>query len=56
MEHIAFFGTGLMGVPMAKRLLEHSYPVTVFNRTQAKTQPLLEQSAELAEQPGAALE
>ena len=34
---IAFLGTGLMGQPMACRLLQAGYSVTVWNRTAAKT-------------------
>ena len=39
---IAFLGTGLMGHPMAQRLLEHGHRVTVYNRTAAKAADLVE--------------
>ena len=37
---IAFLGVGLMGAPMAVRLHRAGYPVSVWNRTIAKTIPL----------------
>ncbi len=38
--HIAFLGIGLMGAPMARRLLQAGYPVTVWNRTVSKADAL----------------
>lgn len=38
--HIAFLGVGLMGDPMARRLLQAAYPVTVWNRSASKAQAL----------------
>lgn len=37
---IAFIGTGLMGAPMARRLVHAGHPVTVWNRDIAKARPL----------------
>jgi 3-hydroxyisobutyrate dehydrogenase len=37
---IAFLGLGIMGVAMARRLQEAGFPLTVFNRSAAKAQPL----------------
>jgi 3-hydroxyisobutyrate dehydrogenase-like beta-hydroxyacid dehydrogenase len=37
---IAFLGIGLMGLPMARRLCEAGFETHVWNRTQAKAQPL----------------
>lgn len=42
---IAFLGTGLMGTPMAMRLLGAGYPVTVWNRSAHKTQALVSAGA-----------
>ena len=42
---IAFLGTGLMGKPMARRLLAAGYPVTVWNRTRAKAEALMADGA-----------
>lgn len=52
---IAFLGTGLMGQPMAARLLARGHPLTVWNRTRAKTAALEAKGAKVAESPGAAL-
>jgi len=41
--HIGFIGMGLMGVPMAGRLLEAGFDVSVWNRDLDKAQPLSEQ-------------
>jgi 2-hydroxy-3-oxopropionate reductase len=51
MEPIAFLGTGLMGRPMAGRLLGAGVPLTVWNRTRAKSEPLLDLGAKWAESP-----
>lgn len=50
---VSLIGTGLMGRPMALRLLEKGHQVTVFNRTAAKTEPLVEAGADMA---GSAIE
>ncbi|HSK48527.1 MAG TPA: NAD(P)-dependent oxidoreductase [Coriobacteriia bacterium] len=42
---VAFVGTGVMGSSMAGHLLDAGYPVTVYNRTKAKAQPLLDRGA-----------
>jgi 3-hydroxyisobutyrate dehydrogenase len=39
---VSLIGTGLMGEPMARRLLEAGYDLTVHNRTIAKTRSLVE--------------
>lgn len=48
---IAMIGTGLMGLPMAERLLETRHELFVFNRTRQKSLPLADQGAELADSP-----
>lgn len=53
---ITFFGTGLLGAPMAQRLLEAGYDVTVYNRTVAKTEALKAKGAAVAENPAEAME
>lgn len=45
---IGFIGTGLMGLPMAQRLLEHQLPVVAYNRTTEKLTPLRAQGAIIA--------
>jgi 3-hydroxyisobutyrate dehydrogenase-like beta-hydroxyacid dehydrogenase len=52
---LAWLGTGLMGSPMAGRLLTTDYPVRIWNRTLAKAQVLTSQGAEIAENPGDAV-
>ena len=48
---IAFLGTGLMGEPMAQRLLSAGYKLNVFNRTTLKTEKLCKNGAVLAFKP-----
>ena len=45
---LGFVGIGLMGEPMAGRLLDAGHTVTVFNRTVSKTEGLVERGAKLA--------
>jgi 3-hydroxyisobutyrate dehydrogenase-like beta-hydroxyacid dehydrogenase len=45
---IGFVGLGRMGQAMVPRLLHAGYTVTVWNRTAARAQPLLERGATLA--------
>ncbi len=53
---VAFFGTGLMGFPMAKRLLASGFPVTAWNRSREKALPLKALGAEVVTTPAQALE
>src|ERR1022692_4550523 len=46
---IGWLGTGRMGTAMAARLVGAGRPVTVWNRTRAKTQPLAKQGAIVAD-------
>ncbi len=46
---IALLGTGLMGRPMAERLLEANHRLIVFNRTREKAEPLRALGAEIVE-------
>lgn len=45
---VGWIGTGEMGVPMCRRLLENGVPISVWNRTQAKTEPLRADGAVVA--------
>lgn len=47
-RRIAFLGTGLMGAPMARRLLKAGFPVTVWNRDPSKAEALAADGANLA--------
>jgi 3-hydroxyisobutyrate dehydrogenase-like beta-hydroxyacid dehydrogenase len=48
MDRIGLIGTGLMGVPMARCILAAGFPLTVWNRTPAKAEPLAADGARLA--------
>jgi 3-hydroxyisobutyrate dehydrogenase len=48
---IAFMGTGLMGSPMAERLLSSGHGLIVYNRTRERAAPLAARGAELAASP-----
>src|SRR5207249_3629891 len=48
---VGFVGMGLMGLPMAQRVLEGGYQLTVFNRTAEKARPLVEAGATQAGSP-----
>ena len=52
---IAFLGTGLMGAPMCQNLLSADLPLTEWNRSQAKTEPLAKRGAEIADSPQSAV-
>jgi 3-hydroxyisobutyrate dehydrogenase-like beta-hydroxyacid dehydrogenase len=54
MAPLAFLGLGLMGTPMATRLLEAGHDVTVWNRTSVKTKPLADRGASAASSPAQA--
>jgi 3-hydroxyisobutyrate dehydrogenase-like beta-hydroxyacid dehydrogenase len=54
MANIGFVGLGIMGSGMVKRLLSAGHGVTGYNRTRAKTQPLIERGMKFAETPRAA--
>lgn len=48
---LAFAGIGLMGLPMTRRLLAAGYPLTVWNRSPDKCQPLIELGASAVKHP-----
>ena len=48
MTVVAFLGTGLMGVPMVRRLLAAGHDVTVWNRDADKARPLQDEGARVA--------
>lgn len=39
MQRVAFLGLGAMGAPMARRILDAGFPLSVWNRTAAKAEP-----------------
>lgn len=56
MQKIGFIGTGVMGAAIAGHILDAGYPVTVYNRTKAKTDALVAKGAVWAETPQAVAE
>ncbi|MFD5321518.1 NAD(P)-dependent oxidoreductase [Streptomyces sp. NPDC127098] len=54
-EPVTVIGLGAMGAAMAATLLEAGHPVTVWNRTPAKAEPLVARGATLAASPTEAL-
>jgi len=50
---IGFMGLGIMGAPMAARILKADYPLMVYNRTAAKAEPLAQLGAGIASSPRA---
>lgn len=51
MQHIAVLGLGIMGSGMARNILKAGFPLTVYNRTREKAQPLAEAGATVANTP-----
>ena len=54
--HIGFIGLGIMGKPMAINLLRAGFTLTVYNRTAAKTGPLVDAGAVAVGSPREAAE
>lgn len=50
-ERVGFIGLGLMGQPMAGRLLEAGFPLTIWNRTKSKTDDLAKRGAKVVGSP-----
>jgi len=53
---IAVLGTGLMGLPMARRLRAAGHPLQAWNRTRAKAEPLLALGATVHPTPAEAVQ
>lgn len=53
--NVAFLGLGAMGRPMAANLLKAGYPLTVWNRSAARAEPMRAQGANVAPKPAAAV-
>lgn len=54
-ERVAVLGTGIMGAPMARNLLNTGFQVRVWNRTPDKARVLAADGADLAETPADAV-
>jgi 3-hydroxyisobutyrate dehydrogenase len=55
MQNITMLGLGVMGAGMAQNLLKAGFPLTVYNRTAAKAEPLAAGGAQVAATPRAAV-
>jgi 3-hydroxyisobutyrate dehydrogenase len=55
-KRIGFIGLGMMGKPMAQRLINSGYDLVVYNRTPSKAEDLLKQGAIWAESPRGVIE
>lgn len=53
---VAFIGTGLMGYPMAERVLAAGHELIVYNRTREKAEPLARRGARIAASSQEAIE
>lgn len=53
---IALLGTGIMGVPMAHRIMLAGYTLRIWNRTRGKTQSLVEEGAIWKNSPSEAVD
>src|SRR5262245_16945586 len=48
---LGWIGTGVMGSSMCRHLMKAGFAMTVFSRTKAKSQPLLDEGAKWAASP-----
>ena len=53
---IGVMGTGLMGRPMASRLIQGGHAVLAYNRTRSKAEPLVSEGARLCARPSEIIE
>jgi len=53
---VGWIGTGVMGAAMCGHLLDRGYSATVYNRTRAKAEPLIQRGATWADSPKAVAE
>ena len=51
MKRISFLGLGLMGAAMARRLMDHGFELTIWNRNARRADVLVEAGARLAAAP-----
>ena len=52
-DSVGFIGLGIMGAPMVRNLLNAGFPVTVWNRTHAKSEEAAQLGATIGESPAA---
>jgi 2-hydroxy-3-oxopropionate reductase len=56
LRRLAFFGTGIMGAPMARRLALAGFDVAAWNRSRAKSLPLAAHGIRVCDHPSEAVE
>ena len=54
MQTVAFLGLGVMGRGMASRLIDAEFPVTAWNRSPSRVEPLQRKGATAASSPAEA--
>ena len=54
-KHIACIGTGIMGAPIARHLLDAGFRVSVYNRTKSKAEALIQAGARWCDTVGEAV-
>ena len=52
-QSVGFIGVGRMGGPMARRLIEAGYQLTIYDTSEAAMRPLIEQGVQRADSPAA---
>src|SRR6202142_3992234 len=52
-QSLGFIGVGRMGGPMARRLIEAGYALTIYDTSEAVMQPLIDKGARRADSPAA---
>ncbi|MFR2406425.1 MAG: NAD(P)-binding domain-containing protein, partial [Eubacterium callanderi] len=50
---IGFIGIGVMGQSMVRNLMKKGYDVSVYNRTKAKAEAVVQEGAHWCDSPGA---
>jgi 3-hydroxyisobutyrate dehydrogenase len=55
MKRLAFLGLGIMGAPMARRLLDGGFDLTVWNRSPHRAAPLAAAGARVTDSPATAV-
>lgn len=55
-KNVALLGTGIMGAGMARTLLRHHYPLTLYNRTRSKAEIVAQSGGKIASCPAEAVE
>ncbi len=51
MERVGFIGLGIMGLPMAMHIARAGYPLTAYNRTRSRAEPLRSLGVYIASSP-----